>query len=521
VKGDLDRRLEALATAVGLAEGRLDDAQVEAGRAVVARAGERLGLGLEETVVALAGPTGAGKSTLFNALAGVELAAAGRRRPTTSTTSAAQWGDGGDRLLDWLDVRRRHRVDGAGPDGLLLLDLPDFDSVETTHRLEVDRLVDLVDLIVWVVDPQKYADSAWHDRYLRPHAAYAGSMLVALDQADLLTHEELARCRADLQRLLAAEGLDGVPVLAVSGTRGDGLEELRAALERRVRDRKAALARLGADVTTAAAGLDAGCGREARGVRKEDRERLLDALADAAGVPVVARAVAAAHRRRGSLATGWPFVRWLRRFRPDPLRRLRLLDRPQEAVRTSLAAPSTVQRAQVAAASRRLAEGAAGELPPPWPGLARGAATGRENELADRLDRAVAGAELPVRSPLWWRAAGALQVLLAAVALGGLLWLLALILFGFLQLDDAVPVPDAGPLPAPTALLLGGALGGLLLAFLAGWVNALSARRRARAATRTLRGRVEAVGNELVVSPLERELEARERLCESLRVAAG
>ena len=74
-----------LAEASGLAEGRLPDEAVERARAVVARAGERLGLGLESTVVALAGPTGAGKSRLFNALAGEDLAAVGRRRPTTST----------------------------------------------------------------------------------------------------------------------------------------------------------------------------------------------------------------------------------------------------------------------------------------------------------------------------------------------------------------------------------------------------------------------------------------------------
>ena len=53
-------------------------------RAVVARAGTRLGLGLESTVVALAGPTGVGKSQLFNVLTGSDLAVVGRRRPTTA-----------------------------------------------------------------------------------------------------------------------------------------------------------------------------------------------------------------------------------------------------------------------------------------------------------------------------------------------------------------------------------------------------------------------------------------------------
>src|SRR5688572_12628216 len=104
MKGKLDERLGALGEAADLADGRLDDGAVERARAVVAQAGERLGLGLESTVIALAGPTGAGKSRLFNALAGEDLATVGRRRPTTSTGQAVVWGDGADSLLDWLEI---------------------------------------------------------------------------------------------------------------------------------------------------------------------------------------------------------------------------------------------------------------------------------------------------------------------------------------------------------------------------------------------------------------------------------
>ena len=141
---DLDRRLTALADAVRVAEGRLDPEPVERARRVTDKAGTRLGLGIESTVVALAGPTGAGKSRLFNALSGDELAAVGRRRPTTSEGQAAVWGAGADALLDWLEIGRRHRLDANGLEGLVLLDLPDFDSVEAAHRLEVDRIVELV-----------------------------------------------------------------------------------------------------------------------------------------------------------------------------------------------------------------------------------------------------------------------------------------------------------------------------------------------------------------------------------------
>ncbi|MCP4083987.1 MAG: ABC transporter [Actinomycetia bacterium] len=109
------------------------------------------------TVVALAGPTGAGKSSLFNALCGADISTTGVRRPTTGAVHGCVWGDGAESLLNWLGVTHRHHLPAgdSGLDGLVLLDLPDFDSTATAHRVEVDRLVELVDLLVWVIDPQK------------------------------------------------------------------------------------------------------------------------------------------------------------------------------------------------------------------------------------------------------------------------------------------------------------------------------------------------------------------------------
>ena len=177
---------------------------------------------------------------------------------------------------------------------------------------------------------------------------------------------------------------------------GEGLDALRRLLRERVAARDAAVARLGADVRAAAAvlGPPAPATARAGGIRRDDRKRLLAALEEAAGVPTVVRAVADAHRRRGALATGWPFVRWTKRLRPDPLRRLRLPDRPQPAMRTSLPPPTDVQRAQVDTAARRLADGAAEGLPEPWPRLVREAATAADDRVADRLDRAVASSDL-------------------------------------------------------------------------------------------------------------------------------
>ena len=74
---DLDDRLQALAEAARLASGRLEPELVTAAEAVVQRADARLRVGTDQTVVALAGATGSGKSSLFNALAGRPLSTVG------------------------------------------------------------------------------------------------------------------------------------------------------------------------------------------------------------------------------------------------------------------------------------------------------------------------------------------------------------------------------------------------------------------------------------------------------------
>src|SRR6478735_11829708 len=107
----LDTRLDGLERAVGAARGRLEDPVVEQAARVVERAGARLRLSAEHTVVALAGATGSGKSSTFNALAGLDLAAVGVRRPTTSYATACIWGDDpAAELLEWLQIPPRHRV---------------------------------------------------------------------------------------------------------------------------------------------------------------------------------------------------------------------------------------------------------------------------------------------------------------------------------------------------------------------------------------------------------------------------
>ena len=151
--------------------------------------------------------------------------------------------------------------------------------------------------------------------------------------------------------------------------------------------------------------------------------------------------------------------------------------------------------------------------PQPWPRLVREAATAAEDQVADRLDRAVAGADLSVSRPRWWKLAGLLQTVLALAVAVGAVWLGALALLGWLRIEEVVPLPEVEGVPIPTWLVLGGAAVGLMLALLARLVNGVGARRRAARAGRSLRERVEEVADELVSGPVERELDAYGRFC--------
>jgi predicted GTPase len=254
----LRSRLIALRELVGLSRTRLDSRTLaEAGR-VLDEAAARHRLSGQHTVVAIAGATGSGKSQLFNALAGVPISETGVRRPTTAAPIACSWSDGGASLIERLGIpprlRRRPLQNGdtdAQLRGLVLVDLPDHDSAAVQHRQHVDRILALVDAVIWVVDPEKYADAVLHERYLRPMAGHAEVMFVVLNQVDRLPGEAADQVLDDLRRLLDEDGIalgeygePGATVLALSALTGEGVGELREALGQFVAERGAPARRI-------------------------------------------------------------------------------------------------------------------------------------------------------------------------------------------------------------------------------------------------------------------------------------
>ncbi len=115
-------------------------------------------------LVLLLGPTGAGKSSLLNTIAGAEVSKAGVLRPTTkdavlyTSESDSNRILGSGRLAAIAKERLRLAAAPASADGVAVIDAPDIDSVERDNRELADVLVEISDLCVFVTTATRYAD---------------------------------------------------------------------------------------------------------------------------------------------------------------------------------------------------------------------------------------------------------------------------------------------------------------------------------------------------------------------------
>ncbi|MEV0588434.1 ABC transporter [Nonomuraea sp. NPDC050310] len=510
-RAPLAQRLSALSKLVELGPGRLDKPLLSEAGTLLLRAGDRLKLSSEHTVVALAGGTGSGKSSLFNSVSGLELSPTGVRRPTTARTHACVWGlEGAAPLLDWLQIQWRHRFARASAldkgesqlHGLILLDLPDHDSIRALTDPEADRLIGVADVVVWVLDPQKYADAATHRRYIAEHAGADAVTVFALNQVDRLAPEELAELVIDLNDLLRREGVAHPTVVTTSTVTGRGIDSLKSVLAEAVSKRRAAVQRLEADLDRLVRKLDAP-GDAPAAVDAARRVGLTDALCDAVGVPAVGDAMENIYAERSRSYVGWPVARLVSALRPDPLKALRLTDLREEI--DGLAdGVVTAQPAEVENAVQALADGLSADMRPAWRAAVQHAARTRSGQLPQALsDELEEVAPQLARVPGWWRAVQVWQYLLVAAFLLGAAWMviaLAGIPVGIAALGDTGSLPWVG---IGMAVVL--AIGALTSIACRNFVVLGASRERERLELE-MRRRVATVAEGLVVEPVEREL---------------
>ncbi len=496
-------RVAAFEHAIELADGRVHDTLVADGRAVVERATERLRQGDEHIVIALAGGTGSGKSSLFNRLADRDFSSVGPVRPVTEDAVAWSVGDGvtAGTLLDWLQVRHRHhdRDDRYAPAGTVLVDLPDIDSISTGHRAVADRLIDRVDVLVWVVDPLKYAQRRLHDGYLRRLAEHADVTFVVLNRVDEVA--DVGTVEDDLARLLAEDGLAEARILTTSATEGTGVDRLRRVLWDEVRDRTAVAARITADLRSVAQRLRDEVGEAVWG--DVDVTAVVDAVILAVDAEGLARRAARDFRAEGMQQTQ-PWISAAIRLPSRLLRRA--LGRRRGVLPSGgdegSAPPSPVGLRH---ALIDVVDDVTATLPVSWGARLRGWAAEAADDLGDGAKRAVDAADLPGPERSWWSAYALLWTTVELAPTLGLLWLAALLVLDYLQLPRP-PAPSVRGLPLPTALVVYGGIAWASLALLRRPFVALGARRHLRRVERALREELAAVVDERIGQPLLGEM---------------
>jgi GTP-binding protein EngB required for normal cell division len=519
----LDERLEAVDEVVRLGDGRLDPRSCDAAAEVSRLAGERRARGEDAVVVALCGGTGVGKSSLLNALAGSEVSTVGARRPVTTHALALLVGDRPGQLgvLDWLGVGQRHHVDpGPLPEGLCVIDLPDHDSVAIDHRLVVDRFVSRVDVLVWVVDPVKYAHRGLHDDFLRRFARHAEVVIVVLNHADELAEDEVEIVTEDLRRLLEADGLGNARVLATSAHTGMGVGDLRKVLVDEGQRRDASTRRLLGDVRALGDRL-AGELDHAE-ARVPQTGPLTDALAGAVGVGATALAAAGEYRieaRRRSRSLLWGPFALLLGILARPLRGVRTLlgGRSQAAVRATEQARGATPVSVRHAALELLEELGVG-LPERWQARLRLLMGAEDGRLIVAVRSAVDSVRLRPARRRWWRALAGIATAVDAVLLVGAVWLGVLGVLGWLRLPEPPTPMVTEVLSWPTALLLGGILARLVLAVVRRAMTRVGARRHRSDVAAQLRTAVRGVVEESVAAPLAAELDVLRSLSRHIAV---
>jgi GTP-binding protein EngB required for normal cell division len=545
-RAGLSARLASLARLVQIGSARrgpdgFSDGLLAAADALLTRAGERLMLSADHTVVALAGGTGSGKSSLFNKLAAAEFSTVGVTRPVTSEAHACVWGVGGSGpLLEWLGIPRRYRyarssaLDGGEQslNGLVLVDMPDHDSVMGHATDLVDRLVGVADLMIWVLDPQKYADRAVHRRFLVPLAGHSEVVAVVLNQADLLTAAQVEDCANDLRRLLDSENLHDVQILVTSAVTGAGIEELRKLLIEAVSARRASAARIAADVDNMVVQFRPygelatdGTGQAAElSVPAGAAEQLSVEFARAAGVRAIGDALRGARELRALDYTGWP-VSWMteRLTSRDPARKVRL-GKIWAELRDTSAGPAGAQQAEIDNALTQLADQVSPALPRPWSRTVKTAVRSHADEIPAALGTEIGGA-LPAEDSgeRWWRFAGVGQGLLLGCAAVGIAWFVALLAIGAAGAGHGLPAlfSDLALLPVAAVIVAVALVAGWLMARRCTTLVQAAAIRETDQLVEDIGHRMTDVARSLVIAPAEQELAELVRFRAELEVAAG
>ncbi|MFH0821268.1 MAG: GTPase [Pseudomonadota bacterium] len=195
-------------------------------------------------IVGLIGGTGTGKSTLFNSLAGSRISRVGVKRPCTygpviylhesfrdglSRSPMLEPPDndnpngpfGGSAVVTHTDPRMI---------GVVLVDSPDFDSVESANRIIADNIFILADILIFVASQEKYGDMSGYQmrelaRLLHKERYFVLNKVTS-DTAYQDFRTALAKLGEDVNRLVRVDRVAGLPEIIADADEKSGLRAL-------------------------------------------------------------------------------------------------------------------------------------------------------------------------------------------------------------------------------------------------------------------------------------------------------
>jgi GTP-binding protein len=164
--------------------------------------------------LAIIGRPNAGKSTLFNRLAGEERAITGPEPGLTRDSIAIDvtWGDQPIKLYDTAGLRRRARV---------------HEQAEKLSVSDALRAIRFAEVVIVLLEADRALEK--QDLHIAALAADEGrAMVVAINKWDLVRDKDAKRreVRAEIDRLLPQ--IKGVPLSPISALTGRGVNQLKA-----------------------------------------------------------------------------------------------------------------------------------------------------------------------------------------------------------------------------------------------------------------------------------------------------